>query len=244
MREFVKVASVLVVSAAILTIAIAWADDRPNQLTWILRFAPVFVVLAALAVFLRLHFQRDLVPDYLYATCGKYFDRDGFCFATALENMDGVCVLHTYFQNRYDRPCVGKIALRPAKEFFVRPDMDTIAIYAQCDGGAFGVHRIAVGIPRQMQGRKVKLEVGASVTYPDGRGKMLRFREGHVLRADTDFHNSFARSMTIAGALSGAIVLTKPAATKLQIPPNVSEQIPDDIEPHTAILWRPGDEPI
>jgi hypothetical protein len=244
MREFVKVASVLVLLAAVVTAAIAWIDNRPNQTTWALRIAPVALGLVALVIFLRLHFQRDLAPDYLYQHCGGFFDRGGLCFAVMLENMNGVCVLHIYFQNRFERPCIGRIALRPAKEFFGRPNMDTIAFEARCDGGAFGVHRIAVGIPQKLQNRKVRFEVGASVEYPSGHGRRLRFRDGIALRANSEFKNTFVRSVTVAGALGGAIVLSKPATVTVAVPPDVAEEIPEEIQGVTTILWRPGDAPI
>jgi hypothetical protein len=244
MRETVKVVCVLFVIAAIMTSALAWADDRPNQTTWVLRLAPIAVAIFALIVFLRLHFQRDLAPDYLRSHCGTFFDRTGLCFAPLLEDMNGVCVLHTYFQNRYERPCVGRIALRPAKELFRRPNMDTIAFEVNCDGGAFGLHRMAIGIPPKLQGRWVKFEVGASAQYPEGRGHMLRFRDGISLRADTQFKDAYSRSVTIAGAFGGAIVLSRPASVKVKVPENVAEHVPAEIEPHIAILWRPGDEPL
>jgi hypothetical protein len=244
MREFVKGACVLVILASLLTLALAWVDDRPNQTTHFLRFAPILLALIAFVVFLRLHYQRDLAPDYLTQYCGTFFDRGGLCFAPILSDMDGVCVLCTYFQNRFDRPCTGRIALRPAKGFLGRPNMDVIAFEVACDGGAFGVHRMAVGVPTAIQGRKVKFEVGASVDFPQGRGSMLRFRDGIVLRSDAVFRDQFTRSVTIAGALGGAIVISRPAGIEVQVPMNVPASIPGDIEAHVSILWRPGDIPL
>jgi hypothetical protein len=83
MREFSKVMCVLVLMVSAIAAAIAWIDDRPNSTTWLFRTIPAVVAVLALGMFLRLHWQRDLAPDFLAERVGKYLERDGFCFSVA-----------------------------------------------------------------------------------------------------------------------------------------------------------------
>jgi hypothetical protein len=241
-REFLKVACVLILGAAVIIAAIAWADDRPNATTWMFRWGPIPFALAALFGFLKIHFAADLVPDFLYRECGTYFDRAGLCFVVFASEMDGVCFLNALFQNRYEGACEGTIVLRHSKGLFGRREFDTIAFRVDCDGGAFGIVGSPISVPAHLQGKTVSFEVGASAIYPSGKGRQLRFRDGIVLRADAQFNDVFSKTATIVGALGGAIIISSPAKAKLRLPINVTEYPPEEIESRQEILWRPGDE--
>ena len=139
----------------------AWIDDRPNDLTWMLRIGFAILGLVSIAIFLKIHFRRDDVPDYLHKLSGGYFDRGGFCFAIVASKLNGTCFFDAYFQNKYDHPCTGQIVLRPGKAFFgSRADMDMIAYRIDCPAAAFGVARLPVPIPSLFKavGRSSKSE--------------------------------------------------------------------------------------
>jgi len=244
MREFLKVIMVLVIMAALLAAALAWISERPDQRTLMFRFGSPIVAILALVVFLRIHFRRDEVPDYLRQMCGGYFDRGGFCFSFAAYDVDGICFLDAFFQNKYERPCVGRIALRPAKDFFGRRKIDAITYEISCEAAAFGVARVPLPLPLAVQGKRQKFEVGASVHYPEGKGRMLRFRDGAVIRTNSNFGNSFGTALQVAGAMGGTLVLTRPASATVSLPIGVAEEIPDGIEPEVKTFWRLGDPPL
>jgi hypothetical protein len=95
-----------------------------------------------------------------------------------------------------------------------------------------------------MQGKKQSFEVGASVTYPSGKGHRVRFGDGLVIRANSNFGNAFGTALTVAGAMTGQIVLSQPATVTLVLPTGVAEQVhhcsPQDVQ----TIWRAGDPPL
>ena len=136
--------------------------------------------------------------------------------------------MEVYFQNQYDKPCIGRIALRPARGFFLaRANIETITYEIECAPASFGFARVAMPIPEKLQGKRQSFEAGASVHYPDGKGQQLRFFDGVYLRANTNFGNAFATALTVAGAATGMIVLTSPATANVDLPARVAEEIPN-----------------
>jgi hypothetical protein len=125
-----------------------------------------------------------------------------------------------------------------------RAKLDAIAFEIPCDGGAFGVVSIPVPLPRNVQGRRQAFDVGASVDYPEGRGRRLRFRDGIFLRANSQFRDSFRTGVTLLGTLAGGVVLSSPAKITLDLPTDVAEETPADAEPQRQVLWKPGDSPL
>jgi hypothetical protein len=197
------------------------------------------VGIAALAGLCWAMTRKDKLPDYLRQVVGVYLERTGFCFALVPAVADGRCTLDIYFQNRYERPCRAQVVIQPSREFFLnRRSVGSFTIEIECEGGAFGVTRLPWGVPQQYQGRQQSFDVGASVSYPEGRGALLRYRDGaHVGAAKT---SAWVGVMTAAAALGGIIVITKPAKVKIQLPKGVSEIVADDARIVTETLQRPG----
>jgi hypothetical protein len=221
---------------------LVWIDDRPGPAVQVLRYAFPAASAAALAAFLYLGRHRDRVPDYLHQLAGTFFNRDGFCFAFQPVVIDGVCYLNTYFQNQRDAPCVGRIAVRPSKGFFLtRAAIDTVGLSVACEPAAFGLARLAIPVPAKMQGTTQSFDVGASVEYPSGKGQRLRFRDGVLIRANTKFGDSTATVIALAGALTGHIVLSSPATVKMVLPSGVAERLDHSGAAQTSTLWRLGD---
>lgn len=220
----------------------AWAIGFHGSMTWGFRIgAPVCSVLA-LCLLLRLHWRDDLAHDYLREISGSYFNRDGFCFTFMATAVDGIGYMNAFFQNQRDKPSVGRIALRPARGFFMtRSEIVTLTYEIECAPAAFGVARIAIPIPAALQGKRQAFEVGASVRYPEGRGRRVRFRDGTFLRGNTKFRSSFRTALTVAGAAAGSIVLSRPATITLVLPVGVAEDIPETLLPEIRTLWRSGD---
>jgi hypothetical protein len=245
MGESFKAVSAVVLVVAALTAAAVWCDDRPNSTTWIIRGVASTLVVLTLAVLLKLHFRTDLAPDYLQAAAGKYFNRNGFCFALSATVVDGIAYLVVFFQNQYDQRCCGRIAVRPARGFWMaRSEIQIVALEIDCAPAAFGVARVAIPLLREVQGKKQAFEVGASVEYERGKRHRLRFRDGVFLRANSDFGNAFAATALVAGALCGKIIITSPQTASFTLPDGAAEAFFQDIQPTITTLWELGDPPL
>ena len=248
MRESAKVLCVVVLLFGAPLAAIAWFDGKidfmqPAILFW--KYGLPLLCLAAIGVFLKIHFRADEAPDYL-SPRGRFFNRGGFCFNVLPDVVDGVCVFVVFFQNQYENRSVGRVALRPARGFFLgRAKMESILVEIDCKPAAFGIARVAVPLPAALQGRRQSFEVGASVEYPEGKGRQLRFRDGVTLRSNSKFGNAFATGLTVAGALTGQIVYQRPATVTIDLPKGVAEDIADQDKPApNDTLWKLGDPPL
>jgi hypothetical protein len=241
MHESLKAVCVLVFIVASCVAAVAIFHDMPDATVWATRIIASALALLSLASVLLLLYRRDRAPDFLRQTCGGYFDRGGFCFAIVLVTMDHRCYLRLFFQNRYERPCRGRVALQPASGFLRRPNFQGITIDVECPAGGFGMSELPLPIPKKFQGKRQTFEVGASVEYPDGKGRMLRFAPGAVLRSNANFGNPFHAALTIAGALAGSFVISRPATVAIEFPTNVAEEMAEQEVGQSCILWQLGD---
>ena len=79
------------------------------------------------------------------------------------------------------------------------------------------------------------------MTYPESKGKRMRFHDGIFLRANTNFGDSFGTALTIAGALTGSIVYSSPATVTLQLPSTAAEEVPSDAQASLTVFWKLGD---
>lgn len=245
MDKSTKAILALLMIVACFATLFAWIVDRPDATTWGFRVGSPTLALLALGAILKLNNRRDLARDYLREHAGDYFNRDGFCFAFVATAIDGIAYLDAYFQNQQNEPCLGRIALRPARGFFMgRVKIETIMYEIQCAPAAFGVARIAVPLLGKLQGKRQSFEVGASVRYPQGKGRRLRFHDGIFLRTNSSFGNAFGRTLTVAGAATGSILLSKPATVTIDLPVGVSESVPAKLKPEIRIFWELGDPPL
>jgi hypothetical protein len=224
--------------------ALAWIDDRPNSTTWVLRFGLPSLALGVLAFLIALHRRKDLEPDLLARIGKPYFNRDGLAFLATTVVQDGVAFVRIYYQNQNDRPSRGRIAMRPQRGFFLnRPGIDAILAEVTCEPAEFGVATIPIPVPSKLQGKSWKFEVGASVEYPDGKGKRVRYQDGLFLRTNAKFTKGFEAALTVLGAAGGAIVWHSPARIDLPLPQGVSETVPQNFVGTAETLWIPG-QPI
>lgn len=241
MGESTKAASALVLIVSSILAVFAWMADRPDAATWAFRIGVTLLAVLALGLILALQLRADVEHDYLRSITGTYFNRDGFCFTFVMVAVDGIAYMDAYFQTQYDRSSVGQIALRPARGFFMtRAKIDGISFKIECPPAGFGFARIAIPLPEAMQGKRHSFEVGAAVTYPEGKGRRIRYHDGVFLRSNTKFASSVDTALIIAGAATGSIVLTKPATVQIDLPAGVTEDLPENIAPETITLWQLG----
>lgn len=238
MREFTKVMCVVVIMFCGVWAALVWADDHPDSLTKVLRYALPVVCIAALVGFLAIHFRMDEVPDYLHQLGGHYFDRDGFCFKLYPSTEDGVFFMNAAFQNRRDSPCVGRIALRPGADFVSTAKIGKVYFEIPCEPAAFGVAKVPVPIAREYYGKKQRFEIGASVEHPRGKGRTLRFRNGFTVRHNIDFKSKVITAMQMGALLAKHWVRYKPGYFKVVLPDGVAEMLPSKPQTEVATLWK------
>jgi len=245
MGESTKSVLALLMIVGVIAALVAWFTDRPDETVWGIRIGGFVGAALALGLLLKLHFRADLEPDYLLPLTGTYFNRNGFCFTFAVTAVDGVAFLDAWFQTQYDRPSVGRIALRSARGFFLtRAKIEVITFEIECPPGGFGFARIAIPVAEKLQGKRQGFEVGASVRYPEGKGRRIRFHDGVFLRSNSNFGNSFGTGLAIAGAAAGSLVLSRPATATIELPVGVSEDVPYDLAPEFKVLWQLGEPPL
>ncbi|MFO0851317.1 MAG: hypothetical protein U0871_22585 [Gemmataceae bacterium] len=249
MRELTKVLCVVALLFGAPLAAVAWSDDRvafPRPVVLFMQYGCPALCVLAVGIFFKVRLRPDEVPEYLGRCLGTYFNRGGFCFAIRPVVAEGVCTFEVYFQNQYENRCVGRAALRPARGFLLgRARVDAVLVEIDCGPAAFGVARVAVPLPPAVQGRRQRFEVGASVEYPDGKGRRLRFGDGVTLRANSNFGDKFATGLLVAGAVTGQIVYTSPATATIDLPEGVAEEVPDNARlPSVETLWQLGDPPL
>jgi hypothetical protein len=101
-----------------------------------------------------------------------------------------------------------------------------------------GIDAVVTGL-KPFQGKAQSLDVGADVLYPEGRGKMIRYRGG-VQLGPAGF-DTWRTVLTVSGAMGGMIVLSKPAKVKLKLPVDVEESVDDGLPIVSKIVWKLGD---
>jgi len=242
MNESGKAVCAVLMIAGVIATLLSWMIDRPDAATWGFRIGGPLLALLTFSLLLRHQLRSDLERDYLRFISRNYFNRDGLCFAFSVTTNDQVAVMNLYFQSQYDKPLQGRIALRPAHGFFLtRAKIEAMTFDVACPPAAFGVVCLPVPIPHKIQGKRQAFEVGASVQYPEGKGRRIRFRDGIFLRANSHFGNTFGTALALAGAATGSLVLTRPATVSLQLPIGVTEEIPQESPPESRVLWQLGD---
>ncbi len=211
--------------------------------TWWLRIACPVLAIICLLPLIWAQTRKDKAPDFLVRVTPRYFERDGFCFAVVPQVSNGDCRMHVYFQNRYDRPCLAQILIRASSGLFSgKPNLSDITLGLSCGPAEFGQSAIPWAIPKNLQGKVVSLSLYAGVKYPSGRGSLLRYKDG--LRVGSVGTDVWREGLQIAGAIGGALVISRPARIKFKLPAGVSASPQETIAAETKIIWKLGDPVI
>ncbi len=235
-----------VLQAVVLFVGIAavisWCPlGMPTAAAWAMRLGTTGVTGTAGWLLWRYGRRRaEVLPDLLARTAGNYFERDGFCFAFVPGvTADGQSWMRVFFQNRFERPCRGRAVLRPPSRHLSlgRWPLPTVDVTVDCDGAAFGVYRTPWPVPAKLQGRVAKCDVAGAVRYPNGRGQMVRFRDG--LRAGSAGGDLAKAALTVSMAAVGGLYVSRPARMQVKLPLGVGERPADGAAASVQILWRP-----
>lgn len=239
MGQSVKAVLQLLLIVAVIGAIVAWNDDKPDIVTQCFRYGGSAAAIGIIYLLWKASSRKELLPDVLLRQCGSYFERNGLCFGFSTFVSNGVCWLNVFFQNRYERPCQGRIVLQPPiKSFGIRRlPLDAIDLDVDCEGGACAVWRIPWPIPAQLQGRKLACDVAGDASYPQGAGKLLRWREG--LRAGSPGGTGRRAAATAGLLLVGVVSISSPAKAHLRLPSGVAETTPPGLTPVFELLYRP-----
>lgn len=187
---------------------LAWYTDRPGAVAWSFRIGSIVVCVLFGGLLFRAMARRDKATDHLRALVGNYFNRDGFCFAFVPIQTNEGTFMKVLYQNQFEKPCRAVVTLRAARGFWLRrPDIQDVRAMIDCEGGGFGSELTDFEVPRRYQGKRRSFEAGATVVYPDGRGRRLRFFDGIHLRKDAHFQSRREQAFRIFLALSGAYMI-------------------------------------
>ncbi len=179
---------------------------------------------------------KDKAPDLLARIVPRYFERDGFCFAIVPGTADHRGQLVFYYQNRYERACEGTIWMAPTKVAFKDvSDLPEFKVQVVCGGGEFGKRHCECGLPLRFRGESILWDVRAQTQYPNGRGKLLRMRDGLRVGGENQAGTFLALLLFV-----GAWYYKKPARIKIKFPDEMfSVEYTSDWKQET--LWKPGD---
>ncbi len=216
---------------------LVFVNDRVN---WAMLAGMVSLATGSFGLLLWSILRRDKVPDFLGKIDGSAFERDGFCFKIGTRFDDGRCLMFVHFQTRHDHPSRMKLVLQSSQGFFLnRPNFASMTVEIDCPAGGYGVTTFPWPVAKKLAGKTLSIDVAGDVRYPEGKGKMIRYRGG--LPVGSAGSNPWNTALTVAGALGGMIVLTKPAKMKLKLPKDIDENIDENAPIETQILWQLGD---
>jgi hypothetical protein len=240
MSESVQAVLALLMIIGIMGSVVVFTGDRVN---WPAFAGMLALAIGSLGLLIWSLFRRDKVPDFLKKVPGRMLERDGFCFKVLASSVKGRCYLDLHFQSRHERPSRAIIVLLPTKDLFLlRPGVASMTVEIECPAGGYGMTSVPWPVAKKAQGKARWIDVGADVVYPEGRGKMIRYRGG--LQVRTAGRDTWRAIMTVAGAMGGIIVLSRPARVKLRFPTNVEESVDDDLPILTKVMWKLGDPPV
>jgi hypothetical protein len=206
---------------------------------WWVRIITSGMLLSLIFVYWWIRNRKDMAPDF-FAGVPQFFEKNGFAFLVGTEVVDNTCYLLVTFQNRYQRACEASVLVRTSERLLApQRHLPDARISISCGPAAFGKVCIPWPIPARLQGKNVLVDVTARTKYPQGRGKMLRYRVG--LEVGTAPGSIVFDLIKPLGVLIGVHGGTA-ARTELSLPENVASTPIVPTEKHERVIWKLGDE--
>ncbi len=225
--------------------AFMWfAQVEPTLSNQIWKFGSTLAALLSLGLVLWGHlFRADKVPDFLARDFDNYLEKQGLAFILYPAVEYGVCFMELWYQNRHASPCSADVVVRPARGFWlIRSKFVEMIFHVEAEPAAYGVVRLAIPVAEKLQGKEQMFEIGAKVKYPDGRGKLLRFKEGSPVGTLAIGITEEVARLVVGLAYGGLSSIYQPGRCPVVLPEDVATELPDDLIPSTETLWRLGDE--
>ena len=240
MRTFVKYLFAAMLLGSATTALFLWIGGdvdhftpETNRMIWI---GSTIVFVISLAGVVWAVTRRDKVPDFLAAITGNYYQHDGFCFVVLPTVANGLLTLTMLAQNKFSERCEATLAFKPwaDRERFL-PEQVELSL----PPAALVAMRIPVAVPDHLQGKSVEVEIFATARYPDGRGQLLRFREGLTVGRPPNAVKDTV--ITALFAAIGFLYVSSPATLDIKLSTELANCLMDDISTTTTVLWKLGD---
>lgn len=214
-------------------------------MSWFFMILSPIVFIALGWLFIKLLLRKDLAPDYLHSIINPYFKQNGLCFGAIPTTDDGNTCIDLYFMSQFNRPSTAKIVLRPAPIGLMqkRADIRPVVVEIACPPGGFGCARVPFPFPTNLQGKIQRLEIGATVTYPEGKGDRIRFKNGLECTIDAEFGGKLTNGR-IADVIAAILPLSSPAAVEFPLPTGNSESHSTSAKAESQIYWQVGEPEI
>lgn len=208
---------------------------EPFFWVWAVRVLCILCAILLSIALTRYYQKKDLVPEFLKKDFGDYFERDGFCFALRPTASEGGAVLLIAFQSRYDQLTKAHLETKLFGGFLEKDELWQKDIHFEIPPAAYGISKIKMPIPRKYQGKTARIEVGASITYPQGKGRMVRFRDGTRV-GGRNLTSNLSPWLALIGVFFG-IHAGHSAYLRFTLPSNVSESV-EQVDVDTKIIWQ------
>ncbi|MCC9606566.1 hypothetical protein LOC68_17215 [Blastopirellula sp. JC732] len=241
MRESLKPLVALVLMISLVLASVAWyvyGNDPPTPTLWLMWIGTPLLSIVCCVALLLPDRRQNLAEDFLTELHGEFLNRNGFCFSVGPAAEAGLCYIYVFYQNQFANRSIGRVAIRPARGFWMtRPDFPTICVDVAMEPGEYGWVRMPMPVPTSLQGKQQAFEVGAAVSYPEGKGIQLRFAEGILLRTNSEFNDAFQTALVVAANLTGQFMAFKPTMIKLQLPTGVASELTGEIRHDRQTIW-------
>lgn len=209
--------------------------QEASVLIWFFRIASIITTIFLLVFLITYYRTKDLVPDFLNQGCNLCFERDGFCFRLKPYVKEGVMFVLVAFQNRYDKHCKAYLALKLFSGLLEKDTLMQKILDIECPPAGYGTVNFPCAIPQKFQGKRARIEMGVDINYPEGKGKMLRFRDGIHVGVP-----NLTTSLTPLKALLGLLVgyQSYPAYLRFTLPSSVKDNVLNNLVSELKIIWQ------
>ena len=191
--------------------------DQEAVFGWTVRIGACVLGPLSLVGLIWLLAKSDQLPDLLWKVPGRHFGRDGVVFAFDVVVRDGIGYLRIHYQNAYEKDADVAVLVRPSQDFLMhRNDIEPIEVDFVCGPAAYGMIDVPWAIPAAYQGTKQSFDVGASIAYLNGTGKLLRNRVGEPLSSTSIPGAGSLLARLLRVALTGRLPCSLGTPTRVQ----------------------------
>lgn len=235
MNETGKVLSGFFAVVAGFIAAAAWSLD-PVGKVWTVRLISTALSLSLFVFLIKALLKKDLAPDFLRMVGNSVFERSGFQFLIQPLTIDGEYCFRIWYQNRHMNSCKARILLTSQRDFLMKiPKVGPLFCELEIPSGGFGHYTVLLNAEKKYHGKKVSFGVYADTVWPQGKGELLRFRDG--INVGTLPGTSRDQILKVATLASGGI--STPAKYVVTLPFEIKENPVGDWE--EEFLWKYGD---
>lgn len=201
----------------------AWSDTAHSSPE--VRIPCTLLAIGILAILIKAEFKNDLAPNFLGNNRRAILERDGFCFIPVIT--ENAVIIH--FQCKYDSPCSATVILQPKNPTLSQFPTN---FRIECDKGAAGIATFPVDLEKRLT---MELDVHVSISHPQGKGRMIRFKE-HTMLSSSILTQTPNAAMNAALIPMGAVMIGRPGLSLDCTVLRTTKSEPPPI-PGVRILW-------